>query len=188
MIKDHIGAKPAPPTLRVVQAFVNTSELDSPREDLAAPADLEAWLREHQLLAGDATLSEADLRQATALREALRVLLLTNNGEVADPDAIATLNRSARSAQMAVIFEPGGTVKLEPRTEGVDGALGRLLTIVFDAMANGSWKRLKACKEKDCQWAFFDHSKNRSGAWCAMSVCGNRTKARAYRGRQMRKL
>ncbi|HEV2869799.1 MAG TPA: CGNR zinc finger domain-containing protein, partial [Actinomycetota bacterium] len=30
---------------------------------------------------------------------------------------------------------------------------------------------------------FYDHSTNRSGTWCTMSVCGNRRKARAYRRR-----
>ena len=48
-------------------------------------------------------------------------------------------------------------------------------------MADGTWRRLKACREDTCQWAFYDRSKNRSGTWCSMAVCGNRAKARAYR-------
>ena len=32
--------------------------------------------------------------------------------------------------------------------------------------------------------AFFDRSKNRSATWCSMSICGNRTKNRAYYRRQ----
>jgi predicted RNA-binding Zn ribbon-like protein len=52
-------------------------------------------------------------------------------------------------------------------------------------MANGTWERLKACALHDtCEWAFYDWSKNRSGTWCDMKVCGNRSKARAYRERQ----
>ncbi len=50
-------------------------------------------------------------------------------------------------------------------------------------MAEGNWPRLKVCREDTCAWAFYDRSKNRSGAWCSMAVCGNRTKARAYRAR-----
>jgi predicted RNA-binding Zn ribbon-like protein len=41
---------------------------------------------------------------------------------------------------------------------------------------------LKGCRQ--CGYAFFDRSKNRSAAWCAMSICGNRTKNRAYRRRR----
>jgi predicted RNA-binding Zn ribbon-like protein len=66
----------------------------------------------------------------------------------------------------------------------VTGALGRLLAIVSGAIADGSWERLKACREHSCEWAFYDHTKNRSGAWCTMDVCGNRAKARAYRERR----
>jgi predicted RNA-binding Zn ribbon-like protein len=69
---------------------------------------------------------------------------------------------------------------------GIDGALGRVVAIVFRSMADGTWERLKACREGDCEWAFYDWSKNRSGAWCDMAVCGNRAKARAYRERRQR--
>jgi predicted RNA-binding Zn ribbon-like protein len=44
---------------------------------------------------------------------------------------------------------------------------------------------MKACALHDsCEWAFYDWSKNRSGTWCDMAVCGNRAKARAYRERR----
>jgi predicted RNA-binding Zn ribbon-like protein len=33
-------------------------------------------------------------------------------------------------------------------------------------------------------WAFYDRSKNRSGHWCSMRVCGNRAKARQFRERR----
>jgi predicted RNA-binding Zn ribbon-like protein len=69
---------------------------------------------------------------------------------------------------------------------GIDGALGRLLAIVFRAMNDGTWERLKACPADDCEWAFYDWSKNGSGTWCDMAVCGNRAKARAYRERRQR--
>ena len=51
-------------------------------------------------------------------------------------------------------------------------------------MENDTWPRLKACRDDTCQWAFYDHSKNRSGHWCSMEVCGSRHKARQYRERR----
>jgi putative transposase len=48
----------------------------------------------------------------------------------------------------------------------------------------GTWERLKACPRHDCFWAFYDHSKNRSGRWCRMEDCGNIEKARAFRERR----
>ena len=66
----------------------------------------------------------------------------------------------------------------------VDGALGELVGIVYTAMADGSWSRLKACRSHLCKWLFYDRSRNRSAVWCSMAVCGNRTKTRAYRARR----
>ena len=42
----------------------------------------------------------------------------------------------------------------------------------------------QVCVADDCQWAFYDTSKNRSRHWCSMGVCGNRQKTRTYRARQ----
>jgi predicted RNA-binding Zn ribbon-like protein len=50
-------------------------------------------------------------------------------------------------------------------------------------MRDGTWDRMKACRADDCEWAFYDSSRNRSGTWCSMEVCGNRAKARAFRAR-----
>jgi predicted RNA-binding Zn ribbon-like protein len=47
-------------------------------------------------------------------------------------------------------------------------------------MINGSWARMKICPGRDCEWAFYDHSRNGSSRWCSMSICGGREKARAH--------
>jgi CGNR zinc finger protein/putative stress-induced transcription regulator len=67
--------------------------------------------------------------------------------------------------------------------DGVDGAIARLMAIVAVAVEHGDWARLKACPAENCFWAFYDRSKNRSGRWCKMEVCGNVEKARAFRER-----
>jgi len=178
---DQAASKQAPGLLRLVQAFVNS--VDGERDDLESPEGLRGWLLERGLLAGDAAVGRADLASARDVREALRRLMLANNGAEDDPAALATLNRLARSAQMTLRFEPNVSARLESSAPGVDGALGRLLAVVFEAMIDGSWMRLKACAERTCRWAFFDHSRNRSGTWCSMAVCGNREKAKQYRAR-----
>src|SRR3712207_8580100 len=45
-------------------------------------------------------------------------------------------------------------------------------------------ERLKACPWDSCQWAFYDQSRNRSGVWCNMAVCGNRAKVAAHRSEE----
>jgi predicted RNA-binding Zn ribbon-like protein len=172
----------APGELELVRAFVNTLDVEDAADELANPGALTGWLRTHGLLRGG-TATRADLTNARRLREALRVLLLANNGVSVRKEAAVTLNRAARRAGLGLRFEPGGTARVEPEARGVDGALGRLLAIVSAAMADGSWSRLKACRAEDCRWAFYDRARNRSRHWCSMAVCGNRTKARTFRRR-----
>ena len=172
----------APGELELVRVFVNTLEVDEAVDELSSPAALTEWLRVQGLLRGGAA-TRADLADARRLREALRVLLLANNGVSVRKEAAVTLNRAARRAGLGVRFEPEGTARVEPGAAGVDGALGRLLAIVSASMADGSWERLKACRAEDCRWAFYDRARNRSRHWCSMAVCGNRTKARNFRRR-----
>jgi predicted RNA-binding Zn ribbon-like protein len=171
----------------LIQDFVNTlhkdPQLDGGQEEsLATPAALVEWLGEHGLEPG-ARATAADLAQATALREALRTLLLANNGEAVDAAAAeAVLDRVATLAGVSLRFGAAGPA-LVPAAAGTTGALGRILVAVATAVDDGSWGRLKACRARDCEWAFIDHAKNQSRAWCSMSSCGNREKARAHRAR-----
>jgi predicted RNA-binding Zn ribbon-like protein len=104
----------------------------------------------------------------------LRRLALANNG-----GAAGTL----LEAELVVRLDGRGGV-LEPPQRDADGALADLVGIVYTAMADGTWPRLKACRRDVCQWLFYDRSRNRSAVWCQMAVCGNRTKTKAYRARR----
>ena len=50
--------------------------------------------------------------------------------------------------------------------------LAAALSAVIAAMADGSWRRMKACAAQDCHYAFYDHTRNRSGRWCDVAGCG----------------
>jgi predicted RNA-binding Zn ribbon-like protein len=178
---------PTPAGPKLIEDFVNTIELDvegPEREALADPAALRTWLAEPDLLPEGATVGDEDVERAHRVREALRHLLLANNGEPLDAHAITTLNEAADQSHLRVMFSADGHADLVPDSAGVPGALSRMLAASYTAMHDDTWHRLKACKFDTCQWAFYDHSKNRSRAWCSMQVCGNRAKARAYRERQ----
>ena len=176
--------KPAPDDLALVQGFVNSWDPEHPREDFTDPHALERWLVHYGLMDPGTPLTGADLDLALRVREALRNVLIANNGGELDPAAIDALNAAAKTAELLVRFDPGdGSARLEPVRGGVDGAIGRLLAIVERAQCDGTWARMKGCPDADCGWIFYDWSKNRSATWCSMEVCGNRNKARAYRQR-----
>ena len=172
-----------PAQLELVRSFVNTLEVEDGTDALATPAGLSAWVVEHGLTAESVIPTRADVRRAAELREALRSHLLANNGATLPASAVETVARQAERSGVAVVFE-GGAASVASTTSGVDGALGRILAAVATAMLEGTWRRLKACAADDCRWAFVDRSRNHSRHWCAMGVCGNRQKVRAFRARQ----
>ena len=178
------GRAPAPGALGVIQAFINTRDVQAQREYLSTPEKLRTWLTRRELLDGHAAVGDADLRRAVELRESLRALLVAHHGGPVGADALATLNGIARDAPLVVQFDHAGETRLVPTASGVEGALNRILVMVWSAMVEGSWRRLKVCPADTCQWAFYDSSKNRSGTWCTMSICGNRAKVRAYQRRR----
>jgi predicted RNA-binding Zn ribbon-like protein len=178
-----MASNPAPGELELVREFVNTWDADDDVEEIPGPAELGAWLAGHDLLDDGARVTAAEHREAIEVREALRALLLANSGLDLDPGAAPVLDDASRRARLGVRFDADGRVHTEPDAEGVAGALGRMLAIVAAAQDEGTWPRMKACLADDCQWAFYDLSRNRSAVWCDMRVCGNRQKVRSYRER-----
>ena len=181
------GREAAPEPLALVQAFANTvaEEGHFRWEAIGDPDSLRSWLSGRGLLADGERVGEADVARAKEARKALRSMLAANNGREADAAAIRALNLVTERARLTVRFgADDGRATLEPGAGGVDGALGRVLAAVHASMEEGTWGRLKSCANATCGWAFYDRSKNRSGRWCSMEVCGNRTKTRAYRRRR----
>jgi predicted RNA-binding Zn ribbon-like protein len=176
-------AKKAPGRLELVRRFINSVDFEDGEEEFDSPEALRAWLEQHALMSATDPVTEGDLRRAIDVREGLRALLLANNGAELDAPAVERLDRAASRAGLRVQAVPSGGPRLTPDATGVDGALADLLGIVATSVADGTWQRFKACPRDVCRWAFYDRSKNRSGKWCEMGVCGNVEKARAYRRR-----
>ena len=174
----------APGELELVRRFVNTRDVEEDTDELDGLDSLLGWFSGMDLLDNETTADERDLQRALALRDGIRSLLLSNNGEGVEPADLRELNRVAGSVCLRVRFDEDGHPTLGPESSGVSAALGRILAAVIRATEEGVWGRLKVCTNDACQWAFYDRSKNRSGKWCTMEVCGNRIKARAFRQRQ----
>ena len=179
-------SKEAPGDLAAVRAFVNTRDIDHGVEQLDTPEALVAWLAGHGLLdegrdgparrrAAGRALPRGAARAAAEQQRRPTSCPWTSAGRWTTwPPALAC----------ACAWTRAGWRVCEAEGDTVDAALGRLLVIVYRAMENDTWPRLKACREDTCKWAFYDHSKNRSGHWCSMEVCGSRHKARQYRERR----
>ncbi|MHB8596168.1 MAG: CGNR zinc finger domain-containing protein [Ktedonobacteraceae bacterium] len=178
-------SKTAPGQLALIQALVNTQYGQARRAhvELTTPEQLRAWLVAHRLLAEGLPVTEGDFRRVVQMREALRSFLRMNTGVEDTAVQIELLNTLASNAPLTVRFQQNGLPELKPDIAGVDGVIAHLIGIVFTAMIDGAWERLKVCRNERCQKAFYDTSKNRSGSWCSMTGCGSRFKARVYRQR-----
>ena len=174
--------KPAPMPLLVVQSFVNTREADSGIDVLDDPGSAHQWLRDAGLL-DDA--EEADLVTARELREGIRALLVHNGGGAApDGSTLDALGAFAETSRLRPVILAGGSIELRPDAAVETSGLAQLLLIIRDAQRDGTWQRLKACRNPDCRWAYYDRSHAGRGAWCDMAVCGNRIKNRNLRSRR----
>lgn len=179
---DAARRPPAPGQLELVRQFVNTYDVEANWEAFSSPAAMSAWLADRGLLPAGRRLTDQDLADARALREALRDVLAANAGHGDGPDARRRLDRITARYPLRMRMNGG------PRLDGDGGkgivpAVARLLGLVYESMTLGTWERLKVCRNDECAWAFYDHSRNHSGAWCTMAVCGNRMKGRTFRKR-----
>ena len=170
------GREPAPPGLELVQAFVNTVDREHGPDLFDTVAGLREWLAVRGL---PARVGRAELERAREVREGIRSLLLVNGGHAPEPGALEKVDRALEGADAAIRLG-AGRPELASARPGFDGVLGRIAAEVVNAAGDGTWSRLKACPGRNCQWAFYDRSKNRAATWCSMDVCGGRAKAAAY--------
>ena len=178
--------KPAPMPLLLVQSFVNTWDGDRGSDLLLDPAAARDWMTRADLWSAGRAPDPAELHLARGVREAIRAMLVANSGGPRPgPSDLQPLQAVALASPPALQVSPEGLIRLGPQHADRPGAgLLTLLLVIHDAQRDGTWRRLKACGNPDCRWAFYDRSHSGVGAWCDMATCGNRIKNRRLRQRQ----
>lgn len=166
------GRQPAPAHLAPLQDLLNTVNLESGEDELAADR-FAAWAGAR----GVTDAAEADRVRLQELREELRAWVADGGEQV--PRAVAA---AVAAADLRVGVVDGRLATTSPT------ALGRLVAGTVEGIRTaqrvGDWKRVKVCSRGSCRWAFYDHSRNNSSRWCASTICGAREKSmRAYRRR-----
>lgn len=173
-----------PAGIAVLRDFVNTTDHETGSDDLTTPAKLAAHLRSAGLCSPSSSASADGLLLARRLRAGLRRALEQNHA--GEHGAMPELRAVLRQLPVGLDWNVSGAA-LRPTKGGVPGALARIGLAAQAAGVDGTWHRLKICSSDECEWAYFDHSKNRSRNWCEYG-CGNKLKTRAYRARQRSKI
>lgn len=167
----------------IIIGFLNTLKIATGQDVLANPSQFLDWLQ-RMSFQSDQNPSIQDVAWAMEFRQALRRLVSGNSGGAPSAAASEVVDRTARMAAVSLRVHEGGSATLDAVGFGLEGAVTSVLLAVFAAMTDGTWSRIKTCRNPECQWAFYDTSRNRSGIWCEMAACGNRMKARRFRERR----
>ncbi|MFF6830161.1 CGNR zinc finger domain-containing protein [Streptomyces longwoodensis] len=158
---------PAPGGLALVEALVNTLDIESDIDALDTE-DVRARFG----------IGADGLAGARALRESLRATLLAHAGHPPHRAVTPLGDLLAAAPLYLAVDERDGSATLRAD----DGPLlSRVAGAVAEALVAGTWTRLKACEADTCHWAYYDRSPAGRGRWCSMQVCGARAKMRRYR-------
>ena len=179
----------APGTLEVVRTFLNTWRIpNDTREPIDEFVSLEAMQRFYSTWFGDSGRGpEVSIvpELVLQLRADLRSILGTND--------VLILSEWLARQPVEVILSPDAegmpTLTYRPAESSEMQLCAEVLALVVEAIARSIWTRLKACP--DCQWVFYDHTKNKNKVWCLMTAsgplgrsCGSISKVRSFRERQ----
>lgn len=191
-VKKHQGTyqeggerRSAPGDLGVVQRFINSRDIEAGTDQLSDPKSASQWLLVNGLTSEpQAVETVEDLSAVVNLREALRDMLAARHDSTEVEEASrVVLSETARGGQLSITVDSFGTMLTVATATGLSGALADIVLRVHRAQTEDGWNRLKVCLNDGCRWAFWDSSRNRSGRWCDMSLCGNQAKVAAFRDR-----
>ncbi|GAB3159274.1 CGNR zinc finger domain-containing protein [Microbispora hainanensis] len=189
---ERYDLEPAPGGLAFVQDLLNTSPAGRPRHAdwLDDPSAAQTWLSEALAQWSAASgrpapavdLTDRDCEALRDLRWALSRLLSdqSDGAEAVSAQVLAALPTLSVSMQV----DERGTVVAEPSGAGWRRIASLVLIECLQAQQTDQRRRLKICRNERCPCAFYDRSRNNSGVWHDVRVCGNAANLRAYRARK----
>jgi predicted RNA-binding Zn ribbon-like protein len=91
-----------------------------------------------------------------------------------------------RGKQQLFQRQNGLRVEFVPNRPGWRWILAEVARSFVETVANGESARIKICRNDDCRWVFYDHTKGKTRCWCSSKSCGNRERVRRARARDYR--
>ena len=119
-------------------------------------------------------------RLGKALRNSFRAVL---KGQEIPPEVAQPINQVLRVTEGHDELQWEGSawrLGFVAREEGLEWLLAAIARSGAELIARGGGDRLKQCANPDCRILFYDDSRTRRRRWCAMALCGNRSKVAAF--------
>jgi predicted RNA-binding Zn ribbon-like protein len=166
-----------------------------PREDLREYADLVEWgLQAGSIAPAEAAAlraraarspraARAGLARARELREAIFAVFSAVAGNRALPaPALDRVNAALPAALARLRLDRTGALWTWADGGDFDRVLWPVVRAAALLLTGPDRQYVRECAARDCAWLFLDRSRNGTRRWCDMAVCGNREKARRFRG------
>jgi predicted RNA-binding Zn ribbon-like protein len=147
------------------------------RELLATSADLDRWLVASGLAAAKPHSTDQDVELARELRESIYAIAI-GRASTADRDR---LNAVAAAGAAPPQLDAFGKLV---RTGSAAQLLGSLAQQAVELFGGPNFSRVRQCEGNGCARLFVDLSRSGARRWCSMESCGNRAKAKTFRGRR----
>jgi predicted RNA-binding Zn ribbon-like protein len=166
----------APGGLALAQGLLNTRQTASGAIDLLTDdATAQQWLTDGLAEWGERTGSEvaavsASAAELAALRSDVRRYIEGERFQVDVP--------------ITIVSTDDGELRTQPTGVGIGWVASAVWGGILVAQQADRLKRLKLCRNEFCGSAFYDRSKNNSGVWHDVHVCGNIANLRASRARR----
>jgi predicted RNA-binding Zn ribbon-like protein len=147
------------------------------RELLATRADLDRWLVAAGLAAGKPHSTDKDVTLAHELREAIYAIA-SGKGLNASRNRLNAV--AAADAAPPQLNASGKVVRSGTAAQ----LLGTIAQQAVELFGGSNFSRVRQCEGSGCARLFVDLSRSGARRWCSMESCGNRAKARTFRGRR----
>ena len=180
--------KAAPDPWDVIRRFCNTCNRESGADRFDTDAGLQRWY-DSEGIVGIAS-GPPDRTRLVRFREHVRAHALAHHDRDPEraPDGThdsaldAALAAHVTGLQLTMVVRDGRLHAVPAARGAADRTIGIVALAILNAQREDCWRRFKACS--NCEWVFYDRSRNQSGRWCSMSACGGRAKVAAFRARE----
>ncbi|POH59608.1 hypothetical protein C3B59_17070 [Cryobacterium zongtaii] len=160
------------------------ADADGLHDDLAAPADLDAWLGSVGVQLNGVGATQEESLRARALRDSVRKLAahVTGDQRPGAASPVTTVDDAARTVNAAASWRPIAQLRLDDArlVLGADAAASSVVAGLADVaceaqqLLSGDPSQLRACHAPGCVLYFTKTHPRRE--WCSVT-CGNRARA-----------
>ncbi len=150
-------------------------------ERLLEADDLARWMVGTGMLREPPRVSGRQLAAGRVLREAIN--RLARPGAEPKRGDLEELNRWASRTPLAPQLTTGNE-RVWVAARPVEAMMATIARDAVELLSGPLAERVRECAAPECALLFLDASRPGRRQWCSSSVCGNRIRTKAYRGRQ----